>query len=241
MSNYRAKTGYQKMEAIDYETARFVSPQGKLTDAIEQTSVRRLIRGRIAGGYVLDLAGGTGRFSKLLLDSEPSCRVVTADISIPLLRATALRCRDQRYTGAVRCDAEVLPFSDNAFEAVVSIRFLGLLPKEVFQIVLSETARVSRKWVIAHVPNSFSYAGILRMLLKHTGRESQSCFLFPWNMRSVAAKAGLTIVETRRPFLLPTRYLPVWFLPCARIVNWLGARTSLGYFSGDYFLLMRKG
>jgi hypothetical protein len=50
--------------------------------------------------------------------------------------------------GLVRCDAEGLPYRDNGFDVVLSIRFLFHLPTDVRRRIIREMARVSREWLI---------------------------------------------------------------------------------------------
>jgi demethylmenaquinone methyltransferase/2-methoxy-6-polyprenyl-1,4-benzoquinol methylase len=63
---------------------------------------------------VLDLAAGTGDFSKLVLDRLPNARAIAIDLTEPMLRVA----RERGVTEAVCGDATSLPFADAAFDCV---------------------------------------------------------------------------------------------------------------------------
>jgi demethylmenaquinone methyltransferase/2-methoxy-6-polyprenyl-1,4-benzoquinol methylase len=62
----------------------------------------------------LDLASGTGDFSRLLLRRDPSSRVVAVDLTEPMLRLARL----DGVEAAVCSDAAFLPFTSAAFDCV---------------------------------------------------------------------------------------------------------------------------
>jgi demethylmenaquinone methyltransferase / 2-methoxy-6-polyprenyl-1,4-benzoquinol methylase len=63
---------------------------------------------------VLDLAAGTGDFSKLVLERLPQSRSVAVDLTEPMLRVA----RERGVREAVCGDAGALPFADNSFDCV---------------------------------------------------------------------------------------------------------------------------
>jgi demethylmenaquinone methyltransferase / 2-methoxy-6-polyprenyl-1,4-benzoquinol methylase len=63
---------------------------------------------------VLDLAAGTGDFSKLVIDRLPRARAVAVDLTEPMLRVA----RERGVREAVCGDACALPFSDSSFDCV---------------------------------------------------------------------------------------------------------------------------
>ncbi|MEO5657280.1 MAG: class I SAM-dependent methyltransferase [Nitrospiria bacterium] len=96
----------------------------------------------------LDLPCGTGRILPLL--SAQQIRVVGADLSHEMMEIARRKSLDGSGSlrGLVRCEAERLPFPDDGFDVVFSIRFLFHLPTDVRRRAVREMARVSRRWVI---------------------------------------------------------------------------------------------
>jgi len=87
---------------------------------------------------VLDLAAGTGDFSKLVMDRLPRARSVAVDLTEPMLRVA----RERGVLEAVCGDAGALPFPDASFDCVFvgyGLRNFPSLPN-----ALREIERVTR-------------------------------------------------------------------------------------------------
>ena len=87
---------------------------------------------------VLDLASGTGDFSRLVRERWPNARSIAMDITEPML----LRARSQGVSDAVCGDATSLPFSDATFDSVFIGYGLRNFPN--LKTALAEIARVMR-------------------------------------------------------------------------------------------------
>jgi demethylmenaquinone methyltransferase/2-methoxy-6-polyprenyl-1,4-benzoquinol methylase len=87
---------------------------------------------------VLDLAAGTGDFSKLVRERLPNARSIAVDITEPMLRLA----RAQGLQDAVCGDAAALPFPNATFDCV----FIGygLRNFPTLQTAVAEIARVTR-------------------------------------------------------------------------------------------------
>ena len=72
---------------------------------------------RVAGGRALDLACGTGRYSRLLNEAQ-AAQVVAMDFCVPMLRQVSVATR---VCGSMM----QLPFAGDAFDAVISGLALG--------------------------------------------------------------------------------------------------------------------
>ena len=92
-----------------------------------------------AGGWVLDLATGTGDIGALVIDSYAGSRVVGADFSLNMLKEAKNRFGNKNICWQA-CDANSLPFGDNTFSAVT----FGYLLRNVDDVsrVLGEVFRV---------------------------------------------------------------------------------------------------
>ncbi|PKF79462.1 malonyl-[acyl-carrier protein] O-methyltransferase BioC [Vibrio sp. vnigr-6D03] len=91
----------------------------------------------LTGTKVLDLGCGTGYFAKLL--ALRGAKVIAADLSDAMLRATASRC-EQLDVMCELVDADALPFSDASFDFVFSS--LALQWCEDLSLPLREIRRV---------------------------------------------------------------------------------------------------
>ena len=118
------------------------------------------------------------RFSVALLQNDAgTCRilVVQEELDLQNRRRRAHPARSLQ-SKLIQSDGELLPFKDNAFDCVVSIRLFQLIPKEAKTAILKEMWRVSRKWLIVErmYAQSMRDFGRARYLLcKILGRESE--------------------------------------------------------------------
>jgi len=90
------------------------------------------------GAVVLDLASGTGDFSRLVLDGVPRARAVAVDLTEPMLRLA----RKRGLNEIVCADAVALPFADGSFHCVFVGYGLRNFPN--LNAALQEIARVTR-------------------------------------------------------------------------------------------------
>jgi SAM-dependent methyltransferase len=96
-------------------------------------------------GRVLDIGGGSGMISRVLI-AEPGTECVCIDISLPMLKHSPV--------SSVQADALMLPFRDNSFDLVMAAAFLHHLPGLEPQL-LRECHRVLRPGgrLIGYDPN----------------------------------------------------------------------------------------
>jgi ubiquinone/menaquinone biosynthesis C-methylase UbiE len=137
------------------EKLRVVSGQGKFTiyNAWQRfgitkhwgtvSATQRLIKlcNIIAGQYVLDVGCGTG-YTACLLAKDYDVNVVAADLNSKVLEKANKRIAEEKVSGkvkTVKADAHGLPFSPNAFDAVIAESVLAFCDK---RRVSSEVYRV---------------------------------------------------------------------------------------------------
>jgi len=87
---------------------------------------------------VLDLASGTGDFSKLVREKLPKSRSIAMDITEPMLRLARANGVDEAVCG----DATMLPFPDRSFDCVFIGYGLRNFPN--LKTALAEIERVTR-------------------------------------------------------------------------------------------------
>jgi demethylmenaquinone methyltransferase/2-methoxy-6-polyprenyl-1,4-benzoquinol methylase len=90
------------------------------------------------GAVVLDLASGTGDFSRLVLDRVPGARSIAVDLTEPMLCLARKRGLHEAVCG----DAAALPFADSSFHCVFVGYGLRNFPN--LSATVREIARVTR-------------------------------------------------------------------------------------------------
>lgn len=175
----RAGYGYKKRfyrdddVAAHYDRERFDGPFKRRRNRRKWRTIRRALAAIEAPvRRVADLPCGTGRFTADL--AGPGIDVVGCDISIEMMREAA-RGADaaERVRGFVQTDAESLPFREDAFDAIVSIRFMFHVDPDTRIAILREMGRVAPFQVVDYRHRySYRYAKwrVLRAL-GLTGRE----------------------------------------------------------------------
>ena len=140
------------------------------------------------GALVLDLGGGSGWVSELLL--RYGLRPVTLDLSPSLLRLAARRLREATATARlVRGDMTALPFGDASFDAVIVVDALhhvdsmGIVVREVHRVL-----RTGGRFVVAEPGEGHSEAEKSRAEVREHGvREGE---VHPFAMERWAKDAG---------------------------------------------------
>lgn len=115
-------------------------------------------------GHVLDLATGTGDIAFEVLHAQPGAQVVGADFALPMM-VVGQRNRLGQHVDWMGADAMKLPFSDAAFDSVVS----GYLVRNVVDIEqsLREQLRVLKPGGrIVILDSSPPPPGLLRPFIK---------------------------------------------------------------------------
>lgn len=152
---YRARGQYFGDVAQGYDAQRRRTLYDRWKWRREHAAVARALAALAPAASILDLPTGTGRFLPQL-GAASSGATVGADISLDMLRLAGTRttASDGHATrvGLLAAEAERLPFADDAFDLVVSIRFFQHLPAEAVAPIIAELNRVSRRGVLAQVP-----------------------------------------------------------------------------------------
>lgn len=95
-----------------------------------------------AGGWLLDIATGTGDIAAEGLRQRPGIRAVAADFTLEMMRAGRRAYPERRALHWAGADTLALPFPDDRFDAVTS----GFLMRNVIDVpgALREQLRVTR-------------------------------------------------------------------------------------------------
>ncbi len=153
MSDYEAKGYYRtKSNALGYdqqyeEPLRPSNLRARFVGWRESAAFLRLLQHAPSSGSVLDIACGTGRYTRLLLDK--GYRVGGLDASPEMLSISKERSSDYSNLLFLKGgDAESLPFEENQFDGVTCMRLFHRVPPEPRLRMLREVKRVGRGWAI---------------------------------------------------------------------------------------------
>jgi len=107
----------------------------------------------VSSPIVLDVAAGTSRFARALLDAGPGRgTTIGIDRSRPmLLEGRRFLAPGEKSVALVQADALKLPFPGNSFNAVVSLEALEFLPS--VDVALREMTRVLRPGGVLFITN----------------------------------------------------------------------------------------
>ncbi len=181
-AGYRYKKGFYRDEAVaaHYDRERFAGPFRRRRNRRKWRTLRRGLASldtRVR--RVVDLPCGTGRFTGDL--GGLGIDVVGCDISSEMMREAARTAAGtDRVRGFVQADAEALPFADDAFDAVVSIRFMFHVDPATRVEILREFGRIAPYQVVDYRHRySYRYAkwralgalGLTRRALERVSRQ----------------------------------------------------------------------
>jgi len=153
----RAKARYRDADVAEgYDSWRYDTPRGRRRNARDLAAIGRALDEAARRGApvasALDLPCGTGRLAPLLL--ERRIAAAGADVAIEMIRVA--RRKLGRTYPVFQCSADAIPLRDRALDAVFAIRFLFHLDAEGRRRVLTEMARVSRRWVIVDIRHRYN-------------------------------------------------------------------------------------
>ena len=109
----------------------------------------------IGKGVILDIGGGSGIISSMLMKSD-STQCITLDISYNMLKHSPTTC--------VQADAIKLPFTDNSIDLIIAAAFLHHIPQKEKEFI-EECWRVLKKEgrIIGYDPNGKCLQNIVFM------------------------------------------------------------------------------
>jgi ubiquinone/menaquinone biosynthesis C-methylase UbiE len=220
----KGKEWYQADDvAQEYDAKRF-SRGGRLIDRREKQAVLDAV-GPVEDRDILEIACGTGRFTVML--AERGADIVGLDISEPMLtqgREKARQAGVGDHVEFMRGDAARLPFPDDYFDAVVSMRFFHLAPTPAK--FMAEMARVSKNQVFFDTFNGRSTRVLYNRLLP-----MGSHLYTRGEVEELLDGAGLELADADHDFILPYgfyRKIPDSIALRIRKLDTAFGETSLG-------------
>lgn len=133
---------YHGIVVEDYDKNRMNADRWKTENAIVQGFLNQ-----VSPKKLLDAPVGTGRF--VSIHAENGYDWCGIDISDGMLsKASAKIETSGAHASIVRGDLLRLPYESNAFDVVLCLRFLNLVPKSHAIMAIQEMSRVSSGWVL---------------------------------------------------------------------------------------------
>jgi len=149
-------TAFDEEVAAHYE-AWYETEEGRHADALEKTSLRKLLNHLPAARSVLEVGCGTGHFTRWL--EEQGLWAVGLDLSAAMLS----EAETGNQISLVQADAHRLPFADHTFDLTAFVATLEFL--EAPGEALTEAARVSSRALFLGVLNRWSALAVRRRLI----------------------------------------------------------------------------
>ena len=94
---------------------------------------------------VLEVAVGTGRAFKKIVELNPNGRNEGIDISEDMIKVARKRLRKYKHFKLKRGEAGKLPYKSNSFDILINSFMLDLLPEKDYKAILKEYKRVLKK------------------------------------------------------------------------------------------------
>jgi ubiquinone/menaquinone biosynthesis C-methylase UbiE len=192
-SSYSARAFYRNSDVVaSYEADRFSGTLGRYRWRREQNAVLDIVKQLPACDVALDAPCGIGRWWPVL---ELRCNeIVAVDISHEMIETARSNVTAVQAAVELRVeDAEALSFGDESFDLVFSHALTKHLPIPVQYKVMSEFARVSRRWVVC----SFSVLTISNYGLWRFRDIEESYPLLRAQIEDLAKLTGLAVRSER--------------------------------------------
>lgn len=179
---------YSKTKQADYTKEAEVYDQTRFSDYLGRFYVdlsNNVIYDTLQvkdGEKVLDLATGTGRVAVGL--AEKGVSLIAADLTFKMLERAKEKVTEKRLEKQVSfnmANALHLPYKDNTFDKIVSIRFFHILPYEMQKAILKEIRRVLKPGGLCVIEFNSPFAGLFLWAVRRDHlvvwpREVQSIF-----------------------------------------------------------------
>lgn len=174
-------------EAEVYDLKRFSDFLGKFYSDLTHTILYDLLDPK-EGEKILDLATGTGRVAVGLAEKEVPIHGV--DLTWKMLEQAKRKAAEKKLKNVDFSVANALhlPFKENTFDKVVSIRFFHILPFEMQKSIIREVKRVLKPGGIFIAEFNSPFAGLFLWALRRDHRVI-------WPRQVKALFEGLTVVK----------------------------------------------
>jgi ubiquinone/menaquinone biosynthesis C-methylase UbiE len=145
---FRAYHYRDAASAKTYDQRKFGSRTRARYNRATQKTLDRALRLLPDGSRILDMPCGTGRWTEFVIRKR--MEYVGGDISREMMDVCLEKHKKTlKAFDLVQLDGTSLPFQEGVFDAVLTFKFLSLLPEDIRLDVLKELRRVTRRYLIA--------------------------------------------------------------------------------------------
>ena len=195
--------------AGEYDTIRYRGLfRGTLKQRLHERVLRAAFEGLPKGAVLLDVPVGTGRFTNFLV--EEGYRVIGADISPEMIGEARRKVAGtpDNLLGFPVCSVEALPFRDKSIDCTLTVRFMHLVPLEMWPGIFRELARVAKTRVVLCV-NIDKYA--LKFLVRRLAGKANKRWMSQREFTDLLAANGLAVkrIHAKMRFLST-----LWVVEC---------------------------
>ncbi|MGH8644024.1 MAG: class I SAM-dependent methyltransferase [Gammaproteobacteria bacterium] len=194
-------------ETPDIETSsadyarRFSGHAGAYFLKVQEQAVKNTLLG-CKGSSVLDVGGGHGQLTQLLLDLGYSLTVVGSDSSC------YYRLRSQRSDDRlsfVTSDLLCLPYPDQSVDIVIAVRLISHIT--AWRSLIAEFCRIAKYSVVIDYPCWFSMNAVTPMLFaikkRWEGNTRSYQSFFKQELAKQFGSQGFSVTRTQHQFFLP--------------------------------------
>jgi len=232
-----------------YEHKRYSGKVGNYREKLIFLNFVSLLNRNLNGNHVLEIAPGTGVFTKNLLEKFPKIDLTCIDSSEAMINFLKRKIKNKNNFKILKGDARKLPFKKNTFDVIYAFRLL--IHYEDIKPFLKEIERVLKPKgiVIVDAHNFFRidiWNTMVRRYLKPKGikKESgvESYFLYPWEIKKKYTYDKLSIIKIHGNKLLPpNRFFSAIFSEKNLIkFESIFKSTFLKYFAADLYIKIKK-
>ena len=235
MSEERQTVAFYETDSTIYDRSRFQDKKGLQIDSVQQAIVSELC-GDVQSKKVLELAVGTGRFTKTLVNRAAD--LVGVDSSISMLRITRKKSStvfSAKKPSLVRADATMLPFRENVFDYVVCINALNHMPKYTDAIAESSRVLKSNGSFVFNFPR---VASILLPVALLVNFRSKSIIRPVFSKWYTLKQVFTTLFRNRLNIETVEGHIPVGFAQFE--IDKLVRKSPIRLFSGVLFIKAKK-
>lgn len=193
----------------------------------------------IEGKTVLEIAAGTGRFTREL--AKQGANVIVVDIARKMLKQNQKKTPSATYLHGTGTS---LPLEDESVDACVTVNSLNHIPGH--WDVLDNVFRVLKPGgiFVANYPNLLSNRLPIGLYVNHKNRNVGGGVYTKWfnifTVKSRLADAGYQIEATTGDRLVPVKAGSKLTIPIARVAEKLAGRTPLANLCVSPFVTARK-
>jgi len=235
MDGERQTVDFYEQDSKVYDRSRFQDDKGVQINSIQQAIVKELSND-IKSKKVLEIAVGTGRFTKTMVSRGAD--LVGLDSSISMLRITRKKCamaKLAKMPSLIRADATKLPFREDVFDYVLCINAINHMPKYTDAIQESSRVLKSSGSFVFNFPNTASFLWPLALFVNARSKSVERPVFSKWYSPK---QILLTLSRNKLQVETAEGHIPVGL--AQPVIDKIVRKSPIRLFSGVLFIKARK-